>query len=104
LIQRKYTDIAGIVIKALGLAWYTYSICRLNDIDTKVVPYLYKHNLFTIEEMAAIEKYALYHELGLNFYGIKLNGSLIIKLGLVMINLIIPTVYAVISNQLVKSS
>jgi hypothetical protein len=65
------------------------------------VPYLYKHNLYNAEEMTAIEKYALYHELGLNFYGIKINGPSIIKVGLLLLNLIIPTIYALFSNQII---
>lgn len=101
LLNRHYTDIAGIVVKALGLGWYTYNICRLNDVESKVVPYLYKHSLYTTEEMAAIEKYALYHELGLNFYGIKISGPLIVKVSLLLINLIIPTIYALVSNKLI---
>jgi hypothetical protein len=101
LVNHKYTDVAGIIVKALGLGWYTYSICRLNDTANKVVPYLYKHGLYGTEEMAAIEKYAIYHELGLNFYGIRISGPLIIKLGLLVINLVIPTIYALISNKLI---
>jgi hypothetical protein len=101
LINRRYTDIAGVVVKVLGLGWYTYKVCRLNDIDNKIVPYLYKHSLYNSEEMKAIEKYALYHELGLNFYGIKVSGPLIVKVGLIIINLIIPTIYALVSNKLI---
>jgi len=101
LVNRKYTDIAGIVVKSLGLAWYTYKICSLNDMEPKVISYLYKHTLYNAEEMHTIEKYASYHELGLNFYGIKINGSLIIKLGLLTINFIIPTIYGLVSNKLV---
>jgi len=102
LVNHRYTDIAGIVVKGLGLSWYTYKICRLNDVESKVVPYLYKHSLYNAETMAAIEKYALYHELGLNFYGIKISGPLIVKVGLLVINLIIPTIYALISNKLIR--
>jgi hypothetical protein len=100
LLNHRYTDIAGVVVKVLGLTWYTYKICSLNDVDSKVVPYLYKHQLYSTEEMLAIEKYAIYHELGLNFYGIKISGPLIIKVGLLVINLIIPTIYALVSNRL----
>jgi len=100
-IQHRYTDIAGVVVKTTGLLWYTYNICRLNDMDNKVVSYLYKHNLYSKEEMKQIEKYAIYHELGLSFYGIKINGPLIVKLGLLTINLIIPTIYALISNKII---
>jgi hypothetical protein len=100
-INHSYTDITGIVIKSLGLFWYTYQICRLNDMDNKVVPYLYKHNLYSSDEMTQIEKYTTYNELGLSFYGIKINGSAIIKLFLLTVNLIIPTLYALISNKII---
>ncbi len=103
-IQHRYNDIPGIVVKTTGLLWYTYNICRLNDMDNKVVTYLYKHNLYSKEEMEQIEKYALYHELGLSFYGIKINGPLIIKLALLTINLIIPTIYALITNEIIGTS
>jgi len=100
LFNRRYTDIFGILVKSLGLSWYTYKICYLNDVADKVVPYLYKHNLYSLEEMAAIEKYTLYHDLGLKFYGIKISGPLIVKIGLLTINLIIPTIYSLISNHI----
>ena len=50
--------------------------------------------------MAAIEKYVIYHELGLNFYGIKISGPMIVKVGLLMVNLIIPTIYAIVSSKI----
>jgi len=40
----------------------------------------------------------------LSFYGIKINGPLIIKLALLTINLIIPTIYALISNKIIGTS
>jgi len=101
LINRRYKDVVGILVKSLGLAWYTYKICKLNDMGDKVVPYLYKHNLYTTEEMTQIEKYVLYHDIGLSFYGIKISGSLIVKSGLLVINLIIPTIYALVSNKFI---
>jgi len=101
LLNHRYSDIMGILVKAAGLVWYTYTICRLNDMDNKVVPYLYKHGLYSGDEIAAVEKYTMYHELGLNFYGIKISGSLIIKLGLLTVNLIIPTIYGLVSNKFI---
>jgi hypothetical protein len=101
IFNHKYTDITGIIVKTGGLTWYTYQICTLNDMDNKVISYLYKHNLYSAETMDSIEKYAKYHILGLNFYGIKIDGSLIIKVGLLTINLIIPTIYALVSNKLI---
>ena len=101
IVNRKLMDIAGILVKTLGLAWYTYKICELNDMDIKVISYLYKHDLYSKENMENIEKYASYHELGLNFYGIKINGPLILKVALLTINLIIPTIYALLTNKLI---
>jgi hypothetical protein len=99
--NRVYTDAAGIVIKSSGLARYTYKICHLNLYDKKVISYLYKHRLYSPDEISEIEKYAAYHELGLNFYGIKIEGSLIVKLALITINLILPTIYALLSNRII---
>ena len=99
--NRVYTDAAGIVIKSSGLAWYTYKICYLNLYDKKVISYLYKHRLYSPDEISEIEKYAAYHELGLNFYGIKIEGSLIVKVALITINLILPTIYALLSNRII---
>jgi len=98
IFNNKLMDIAGIVVKSLGLAWYTYKICELNDMDTKIISYLYKHDLY-YTEIAKIEKYAFHHELGLSFYGIKINGPLILKVGLLLINLVIPTIYALLTSK-----
>jgi len=101
IIHRRYKDIAGILVKSLGLAWYTYNICSINDMETKVIPYLYKHKLYTLEEIQTIEKQIVYQELGLNFYGIKINGTLILKIALLTINLVLPTIYGLVSNKLI---
>jgi len=102
LYNNRYTDIAGVIIKSLSLIWYIYQICLLNNKEKQVIYYLYKHELFSTDEMTRIEKYSLLHELGLNFYGIKIDGSLIIRLGLITVNLIVPTVYALLSNKLIR--
>jgi uncharacterized protein (DUF486 family) len=100
-IHKQYANIAGIIVKTLGLGWYTYKICTLNDTGNKVIPYLYKHNLFPSEHMKIIEKYADHHDLGLKFYGIKIDGLHILKFGLLFINFVLPTIYALVSNKLV---
>lgn len=100
LYNHVYTDITGITLKSGALSWYVYTICRLNQFDTKVISYLYKHRLYSTEEIELVEKYAQYHELGLNFYGIKIDGGLIVKVLLLSINLILPTVYALVSNRI----
>jgi hypothetical protein len=100
IYQRVYVDIPGFIIKLLALAWYTYNICHLNNYETKIIPYLYKHKIYDVDKIEEIEKYIEYRKIGLNFYGIKMNGGLIIKGGLILINLVIPTLYAIFSNKI----
>ena len=96
-----YLDIPGFIIKLFALGWYTYCICHLNNYETKIIPYLYKHQIYDVDKIEEIKKYIEYRKIGLDFYGIKMNGNLIIKLGLILINLIIPTIYALFSNKII---
>jgi hypothetical protein len=100
--KKYYYDIFGLVIKLLSLLWYIWCICVLNDYELYIVSYLHKHRILQYSEIQEIEKYVKYRPLGLNFYGIKINKPLIIKIGLLTFNLIIPTLYALISNKLLK--
>jgi len=104
IYNKYYIDVPGLIVKSSALGWYTYQICALNDLDTNVISYLYKHDLYNTDEMERIKQFGIYNELGLNFYGIKIDGSFILKYGLLIINFIIPTVYALISNNIVGSS
>ena len=45
------------------------------------------------------EDYAVYRPLGLNFYGLKINTAFLVKIALVIANIVIPTLYALISNH-----
>ena len=56
--------------------------------------------IYDVDKIEEIEKYIEYRKIGLNFYGIKMNGGLIIKGGLILINLVIPTLYAIFSNKI----
>ena len=100
IYQHVYVDIPGFVIKLLALGWYTYCICHLNNYETKIIPYLYKHKIYDVDKIEEIEKYIEHRKIGLNFYGIKMDGNLIIKGGLILINLIVPTLYAIFSNKI----
>jgi hypothetical protein len=97
-----YFDIFGLIVKLFSLLWYLWCICELNEYESYVISYLHKHRIYTFLEIETLEKYILYRPLGLNFYGIKINKSIIIKVGLLLLNLVIPTFYALISNKILK--
>lgn len=96
-----YYDIPGFIIKFAALLWYTYCICYLNNYSDKIIPYLYKHKIFECNKIDEIEKYIVNRQIGLNFYGIKITGNSIIKIGLIVLNLVIPTIYALFSNKII---
>jgi hypothetical protein len=98
IYQRVWVDLPGFIIKIFSLAWYIYHICSLNDTESFLISYFYKHRLYSIQEMEGIERYMGYRPLGLDFYGIKINKSFVMKIALVVFNLIIPTLYALFSN------
>jgi len=100
--NKYYYDIPGFIIKLLALVWYTRCICQLNNYEGKIIPYLYKHKVYSIEQIDEIEKYISYRKIGLDFYGIKINGSTIIKVTLILLNLVIPTLYALFSSKILN--
>jgi hypothetical protein len=94
-------DIPGVIIKTSALVWYLYCICQLNDYEDKIIPYLYKHRIYNDDQIEYISKYIKYRQLGLNFYGIKISGTFIIKYLIIAINLLVPTIYAVFSKNII---
>ncbi len=101
VLNHNLHDILGLVIKTFSLGWYIYNICKLNDIDNEIVPYLLKHKIYDANQIVEIEKHILYRPLGLNFFGFKLNASFVLKIILIVANLIIPTMYALLSNKII---
>lgn len=93
-------DIPGLIIKTTALGWYLYCICQLNDYEDKIIPYLYKHRIYSDDQIEYISKYIKYRPLGLNFYGLKISGTYISKYLIIIINLLIPTLYALFSKNL----
>lgn len=102
IMRKYYYDIVGLIIKLLSLLWYIWRVCDLNDYDLYIVSYLHKHRIYKHSDIEEIEKYIEYRPVGLNFYGIRINKPFVIKILLIIINLIIPTIYALISNKIVK--
>lgn len=103
LYNKYYYDAFGLVIKLISLLWYLWRICELNEYETFIVAFMYKHRLYSMEEIEDLEKYFSYRPLGLDFYGIKINKSLIIKVVLLVLNLIVPTLYALLSSSIASS-
>jgi hypothetical protein len=97
-------DIPGAIIKGLALGWYLYCICNLNDYDGRVVSHLYKQRMFALEDMQMIEQYTARRKLGLDFYGIQINTSFIMKVLLLLLNVIVPAVYSLVKKFIMKSS
>ena len=93
-------DIPGVIIKTSALGWYLYCICQLNDYEDKIIPYLYKHRIYNDNQIEYINKYIKYRSLGLNFYGIKISGTYISKYLIIIINLLVPTLYAIFSKNI----
>jgi hypothetical protein len=98
--NKYYYDAFGLIVKLLSLLWYLWRICDLNEYETFIVAFMYKHRLYSMEEIEDLEKYFSYRALGLDFYGIKVNKSLIIKVVLLILNLVVPTLYALLSSSI----
>ena len=97
--ERYYYDSFGLIIKMLSLLWYILRICELNDCEGAMISYLHEHRLYSFDTLKEIKTYSSYRPLGLDFYGIKVNKSFIVKLTLIVVNLVLPLLYTLISNK-----
>lgn len=100
VFAKNYYDSFGLVLKLFSLGWYTARICALNDYDVHILSYIHKHRLYSIEEVKQIEAYMVHRPIGLLFYGISINRGAVIKIVILLLNLVIPTIYALISNKI----
>lgn len=102
LLGKKYYDIPGFIIKTISLIWYTYCICNLNNLDNKLIKYLNKHQLYHKDDIDELNNYIQARPLGIDLYGYKLNGNFIIHLIIIIINFILPIIYGLVSNNIIK--
>lgn len=100
IYNKFYYDIFGAVVKTLSLMWYLLRICDLNEFENTLIAWLYEHRLYDHDTLKDIKIYASYRPLGLDFYGIKVNRSFLVKIGLLVLNLALPTIYAIVSSKL----
>ena len=97
-----YYDIPGLIIKLTSLLWYTWRICDLNEYENIIIARLYKQRVYSVQEIQDFQKYAICRPIGLNFYGIKINKGFVTKILIVILNLGIPTLYALLKNNIFK--
>ena len=100
IYNKFYYDIFGAVVKTLSLMWYLLRICDLNEFENTLIAWLYEYRLYDHDTLKDIKIYASYRPLGLDFYGIKVNRSFLVKIGLLVLNLALPTIYAIVSSKL----
>ncbi len=92
-------DIPSILIKVAGIFWYLNSVCKLNYMEDFLLSYLHKHHILQ-DDMEEITRYMSVRPLGLNFFGIRITYTMIMKTALIGINFILPTLYGLISNEI----
>jgi len=102
LISKKMYDMPGFIIKLLSLLWYIYCICCLNNMDSQIIKYLYKHQIFQKEEIELITKYVESRPLTIDLYGFTLNGWVFVQLILFLINFILPIIYGLFANNIIN--
>lgn len=74
---------------------------KLNNIDNNVLTYLSKHRIYDKSVIENFNDYVKSRELGINFYGFKLNGTFLVQTFLVIFNFILPILYALFANKLI---
>jgi hypothetical protein len=101
LINKTFVALPGIVMKTAGLIWYLLAICKLNYMETYIQNYLHKHHLLQadIEEIA---RYMEVRRIGLNFFGLRITYELLTKIAMIGFNVILPTLYGLVSNNILK--
>ena len=99
IVDKNYQDVPGGIIKTLALSWYLYCICLLNNLEGQVISHVYKARVYTLDDMKVLERYVSYRGLGLDFYGIKINTGWVMKVVILLVNLAVPTLYAVLKKN-----
>jgi hypothetical protein len=100
LYNKMYYEIVGVIIKFSGFVWFILTVCKLNSMNEYILTYFCKHHLLqdTTEEL---REYTVARPLALNFYGLQLTYRMVTTFLLFVFNLIIPTLYGLITNNIV---
>ena len=102
-VKQAWFVIPGLIMKSLGLLWYVWCICKLNYMEKYLQNYLHKHHMLQ-DSYDEIMRYMEVRPLYLNFFGLKITFELVMKILLIGLNLLLPTLYALFSNQIISLS
>lgn len=101
LVNNKLVVIPGLIMKSAGLAWYLLCICKLNYMEQYILNHLHRHHILQ-DDYDEITRYMEVRRLGLNFFGLRITYNLIMKLAMIGLNVIVPILYGLFSNHILK--
>lgn len=101
LVNKKLVVIPGLVMKSAGLIWYLLCICKLNHMETYILNHLHRHHILQ-DDYEEITRYMEVRRLGLNFFGLRITYSLIMKVIIIGLNIIVPILYGLFSNHILN--
>jgi hypothetical protein len=101
LVNKQFITIPGLIMKSAALVWYLLCICKLNYMETFIHNYLQKHHLLQ-DNHEEIMRYMEVRRLGLNFFGLRITYGLLMKTAMIGLNVILPTLYGLFSNNILK--
>lgn len=101
LVNKKLVVIPGLVMKSAGLVWYLLCICKLNYMETYIQNHLHRYHILQ-NDYDEITRYMEVRRLGLNFFGLRITYNLLMKIAVLGLNIVIPIVYGLFSNQILN--
>jgi hypothetical protein len=102
-VNGTYVTVPGLIIKSAGLIWYLLAICKLNYMETYIQNYLHKHHVLQ-DDIEELMRYMEVRRVGLNFFGLRITYELLTKIAMIAFNVVLPTLYGLISNNILKLS
>lgn len=98
-VRGAYFVIVGAIVKIFGIFWYLWCICKLNHMEEVLMAHLHRHHLLQ-DDFEELTRYLSVRPLGLNFFGVRITYSFVMKIALLGVNVLLPTVYGLISNNI----
>lgn len=102
-VKKAWFVIPGLVMKSLGLLWYIWCICKVNYMEQYLQGHIHKHHILQ-DSYDEITRYMEVRPLFLNFFGLKITFELVMKILMIGLNLLLPTLYGLFSNQIISLS
>ncbi len=99
-VKQAWFVLPGLIMKSLGLLWYLWCICKLNYMEKYLQNYIQKHHILQ-DSYDEITRYMEVRPLFLNFFGLRITFELLMKVLFIGLNLLLPTLYGLISNHII---